>query len=157
MKRFIHIIIAFSAMVLAAGACKKAEVTETIDPAVVGEWQLVSAVSEGHAHEQIPDIYLCINPDSTFELYQKSGTQSIRHDKFTGTCQTADGILNGVYSTGENWASKWEYETADDRLILTSFNLLEVNTYKKTTIPENVRNNANEVYTKSAASCTPIL
>ena len=139
------------------GGADNGTVNRTVDTSVVGEWHLSSMTSEGNSDMEMPDIYLRINQDGTFELYQKSGTQALRHDKFTGTCYTRDGILYGKYSTGEAWASKWEYSVTADGLTLRSFNLLEINIYIKTAIPDDVVENAYEIYAKSQGSCTPIL
>ena len=165
MKRFIYILTAVAAMISAAAGCQKVEnetvKTETvtsIDSHLVGEWKLNEIISEGYNNHDVPEIYLCINADCTFELYQKSGTQSIRFDKFTGTCYTEDGLLTGVYSSGKEWASKWEYFPTVAGITLKSFNLLEENRYVKTESPSEVKENANLVDTKSAyAVSTPIL
>lgn len=157
MKRLIYILTAFAALM--AASCEKAGndvAPATLDPSVVGEWHLTRMMAEDNVNEDIPDVYLDINPDGTFELYQKSGTQSLRHDKFTGTCYTKDGILGGVYSNGDEWGSKWEYTITLDGLILRSFNMIEENMYVKAEIPQEVRDNANEVYAK-AYSTDPIL
>ena len=152
-------------MITAVAGCQKMEnekveneTVTSIDNHLVGEWKLSVMISEGFNNPDVPEIYLCINSDCTFELYQKSGTQSVRFDKFTGTCYTENGLLIGVYSSGEKWASKWEYFTTLAGITLKSFNLLEENRYVKTEIPAEVRENANVVDTKSAyAASTPIL
>lgn len=160
MKRFIYILTAVAAMIIATAGCQKAE-NETvtgIDPHVVGEWKLDVVISEGYNNPGVPEVYLCIKSDCTFELYQKSGTQSVRFDKFTGTCSTEDGLLKGVYSSGKEWGSKWEYFITMNGITLKSFNLLEENRYIKAEIPAEVRENANIIDTKSTyAASTPIL
>ena len=104
------------------------------------------------------DIYLCINSDCTFELYQKSGTQSVRYDKFTGTCKTEDGVLTGIYSNGKPWGGKYIFKVTADELLLKTTNLLEEQKYKKVQIPSDVKENANLALTKAAgAESTPIL
>lgn len=164
MKRILYILLGLA--VLAIAACEKIDdrlhtedtVILEIDPAIVGEWMLTEMRSENHIIEDIPSIYLCIHSDCTFELYQKSGTQSVRYDKYSGTCHTSDGMLKGTYSNGEEWASSWEYSFSLNKMILSSFNLLEVNAYEKVEIPEDVRTNANEVSVKSRnAVGAPIL
>ena len=160
MKRFIYILTAVAAMISAAAGCQKVENEPVIgiDSKLVGEWKLSKIISEGYNNPDVPEIYLCINSDCTFELYQKSGTQSIRFDKYTGTCYTEDGLLTGVYSFGKEWASKWEYMITMNGIILVSFNMLEENRYVKTEIPSEVRENANVVDTKSTyTTSTPIL
>ena len=159
MKRRLYIILTASAALMAASCEKAGESISTpaaLDPSVIGEWHLSRMLAEGSLIEDMPDVYLAINPDGTFELYQKSGTQSLRHDRFTGTCYTQDGILSGVYSNGDAWGSKWEYVMTLDGLLLKSFNMLEENLYVKTEIPREVRINANDVVVKSY-STAPIL
>ena len=105
-------------------------------------------------------MYLCINADCTFELYQKSGTQSERYEKYTGTCSSENGILSGVYSNGKPWGSKYTFSFTFivDGMILKSYNLIEVQQYYKVTIPEKVKAEATLVNTKSAVSTgNPIL
>lgn len=158
MKRFTHILFAFAVLTLAAGACKKTEQPSagTVDPAVVGEWHMTEATAEGN-DINMQDVYLCINQDGTFELYQKNESQAVRYDRYTGTCYTSEGVIYGEYSDGTKWSSKWVYTATSDRLILESYNMLEVDTYEKTVIPEDVRENANTVCTKASNCSTPIL
>lgn len=158
MKRFLHIISIFAALAAFAG-CEKSDIKIdlAVDPELVGEWMLTETVAEGCIITDIPSIYLCINADGSFELYQKSGTQSLRYDKFTGTCSTSDGLLKGTYSTGQPWASVWEYSFTPGGMQLQSFNLLEIDSYERVEIPEDVRKNANEISAKSACDATPIL
>ena len=158
MKRFIYIISIFAALAAFAG-CEKSDIKIdlAVDPELVGEWMLTETVADGCVISDIPSIYLSINADGTFELYQKSGTQSVRYDKFTGGCHTSDGLLKGVYSTGQPWASAWEYSFTQTGMLLQSFNLLEIDLYDRVEIPEDVRKNANEITAKSACDATPIL
>lgn len=162
MKKLIYILTATAALMALTWSCQKSESGDSnghgLDMEIVGDWHLSETMSEHNPDIEMPDVYLRINPDGSFELYQKSGTQSLRHDLFTGTCSTKDGILSGTYSSGHPWASKWEYEFVIDGMILTSFNLLEVNRYVRTEIPEDVIKNANRAETRSSCrSCTPIL
>ena len=156
MKRFTHILIGLAALV-AAAACSKEEVTPQagIDSALEGEWELVETKAEGTVVAQDMSVYLCIYSDGTFELFQKSPDQTVRYDKFTGTCASKEGLLTGVYSDGTPM-NKWLYTCTGESLTLQSYNLLEVQKYKKAIIPADVRENAN--FTKSdAADGCPIL
>lgn len=159
MKRFTYILIGLAALVAAAASCKKEEVTPMpeIDSALATEWQLVETKAEGTIVGADMSIYLSILPDGTFELFQKSPDQTVRYDRYTGTCTSKDGILTGVYSDGTSM-NKWMYTVSGEGLTLQSFNLLEVQKYKKATIPADVRENANDILTKSdAAGSCPIL
>ena len=160
MKRFTYILIGLAALVATAVSCKKEEVVvkNEIDQALVAEWELLETKAEGTVVAADMSVYLCIDGDGTFELFQKSAGQTVRYDRFTGNCWSADGIVNGTYSDGTGWASKWMYSFTAEGMTLQSYNLLEVQKYKKTTIPAEVRENANDVLTKSeAASGCPIL
>lgn len=165
MKKLINIFIAFAVLAIGAVSCQKEELPEVaptleIDQKLVGEWQLHRALSDGIQVNQDIDVYLCINADCTFELYQKSGTQSERYEKYTGTCSSENGILSGVYSNGKPWGSKYTFSFTFivDGMILKSYNLIEVQQYYKVTIPEKVKAEATLVNTKSAVSTgNPIL
>ena len=129
-----------------------------INQKLVGEWHLSKALSDGIEINQDIDVYLCINADCSFELYQKSGTQTERYEKYIGTCSSENDILNGVYSNGKPWGSKYTFTFVTDGMILKSYNLIEEQQYSKVTIPEEVKAEATLVNTKSAVSTgNPIL
>ena len=156
MKRFTHILIGLAALI-AAAACSKEEVTPQagIDSALEGEWELVETKAEGTVVAQDMSVYLCICPDGTFELFQKSPDQTVRYDKFTGKCTSKDGILTGVYSDGTPM-NKWLYTCTAESLTLQSYNLLEVQKYRKAIITADVRENANLTKSDATDGC-PIL
>ena len=159
MKRTFNIIIGLAALMLAAVSCQKDDSAQKVlDPTVVGEWHLVAAKAEGVSILKNVDIYLCIKEDSTFELYQKSGTQKHRYDLFTGTCHIENGVLTGVYSDGQPWGGKYTYAKTIDGILLKTTNNIEVQKYRSCQIPEAVRANANIIDTKSAFTAgSPIL
>lgn len=158
MKKALNIICGLAILVMAASCQKEDPIADSVDTALVGEWQLKEATAEGTAIMAGIDVYLCINSDCTFELYQKSGTQSVRYDKYTGTCKTEDGILTGVYSNGKPWGGKYVFKVTADELLLKTTNLLEEQKYKKTLIPSEIKENANLALTKAAGTeSTPIL
>ena len=155
MKRFIYIIACLAATVMMASSCEKETVeVSNVDHAVAGVWHLSSSTAEGSPINQY-DVYLYLAPEGNFELYQKSGSQS-RYDKYTGTFTTQEGIINGVYSDGRPWGSKYTYTVTDQALVLKSFNLIEEQKYQRSELPEDVIDNANAVVTKSEGN-TPIL
>ena len=159
MKKALNIIIGLAAIAMTMISCQKEELTKgSVDASIVGEWHLNEVTVEGTAVMEGIDVYLCINSDCTFELYQKSGTQSVRYDKYTGTCRTEDGILTGVYSNGKPWGGKYVFKATADVLTLKTTNLLEEQKYQKTLIPSEVKENANLALTKATgAESTPIL
>lgn len=158
MKRTFNIIIGIAALVLATVSCQKESTApKAIDSTVVGEWHLVGAKAEGVSILKDLDIYLCINADSTFELYQKSGSQEFRYDLHTGTCYTQNGVLTGVYSDGMPWGGKYVYTKITNGIILKTTNDIEVQRYISCQIPVEIKANANP-RTKSADSAlSPIL
>lgn len=156
MKRLINIFIGFAALVCAASSCQKEEVTvkPEIDSNIVGEWELDSTIADG---EEISNVsaYLSINQDGSFELYQQTGSQNLRYVMYKGTCSSKDNILSGTYSDGTPWGDRYSYRLEGDKLILTTYNLIETQTYVKAEIPAEVKENAD---TKSISDdVTPIL
>lgn len=158
MKRLINILIVSATLVGVAASCQKEDGTSgIIDPAIAGEWHLTEILAEGTLVSEDLDSYLLINIDGTFELYQKSGSQTFRYDRFTGTCAYEDNLLSGVYSNGQPWGSKYSVSLAGDMMTLLSFNLLEVQKYQKMAIPESVKKDANTITRSGAVLCAPIL
>lgn len=159
MKKFINIFISLVALVLASVSCEKEEiiVKETIDPAIVGEWRLTGVVAENTDVYKNVDIYLCINSDCSFELFQKSGTQSVRYSRYTGTCTSLNGVLSGVYSSGTPWGGKYTYTSSQEELVLKSYNMIEEQKYKRTSIPADIRENADTITRSTSSDFTPIL
>ena len=124
MKRFIYMISCIAASMMVAASCEKVKIeTSGIDHAVAGVWELTEASAEGKPVDQY-EVYLHLAPEGTFELYQKSGSQT-RYDLFTGTFTTGGGIIAGVYSDGKPWGAKYNYTISGETLTLKSFNLLE--------------------------------
>ena len=157
MKRFTYILIGLAALVATAASCKKEEVAPQpeSDSALAREWQLVETKADGVTVAEAMTVYLSIQPDGTFELFQKSPDQTVRYDRFTGTCTSVDGIFTGVYDDGTDM-NKWMYTITAEGLTLQSFDLVEIQKYKIAEIPAAVRENANTLTKSDAASC-PIL
>ena len=145
-------------MILAAVSCTKDNELplQVVDAALVGEWHLEEAHTEGIATDENLDVYLGINDNGIFELFQKSGSQSVRYDRYYGKCRSENGIITGTYSDGKPWGGKYEYTVNGDELTLRSYNLLEVQKYTRVQISDEIRANANTV-TKANASGSPIL
>jgi len=158
MKRLINILIMSAALIGVAASCQKEDGTSgLIDSAISGEWHLTEILAEGTVVSEGLDSYLLINMDGTFELYQKSGTQTIRYDRFTGTCTYEDNLLSGVYSNGNPWGSRYTVSLSGNMMTLSSFNLLEVQKYERKAIPENIKKEANTITRSGAVLCAPIL
>ena len=161
MRNLTYLLAAFAALICMAVSCEKTSEPVPqghIDSKLVGEWHLLGAKAEGVTISSDIDVYLVIGSDCSFELYQKSGTQSVRYDKFTGTCTSEGNILSGKYSNGDAWGSRYTYSFTIDGLLLESYNRLEEQRYAKAETPSDVKVNANCVTTKSAAiSGAPVL
>ena len=136
-------------------ACEKVEMKDTVDPALVGEWHL-STVEVNETVQNYPyDVYLSINEDCTFELYQKSGTQ-IRYTKFVGTCKSEGKTLSGVYSSGKAWADSYTAVVSGGMLVLTSSDGVEVQEYTKESLSPEEKLAAN-ISTRATVEAAPIL
>lgn len=158
MKKAFNIIIGLAALVMAVASCQKEEPEYSHDPTLVGEWHLVSAEAEGESIMTDIDVYLSINEEGLFELYQMSGTQSLRYELYKGKCKTANGIVTGTYSNGKAWGAKYYYTKTADGLRLQTTNKIEQQVYVNCQIPASVKENANNVSTKAAGTAgSPIL
>jgi hypothetical protein len=171
MKKLINIFIAFAILLTGVISCQKEDVpaqkeenptpNETvggINSRLVGEWHLFKTLSDGIEVNQDIDVYLSINADCSFELYQKSGTQSERYFKYTGTCSSEDDILSGKYSDGMPWGAKYTFKFILGGMLLESYNMIEIQHYNKAAIPDEVKAEATLITTRSAVfSGTPIL
>ena len=154
MKKIFNIMIAAVAICLTA-ACQKEEIKDTVDSAIVGEWHLSTVEVDGTVQTCSYDVYLTINSDCTFELYQKSGTQS-RYTKHTGTCKSEGKVLSGVYSSGESWGDSYTATISGNTLVLTSSDGLEVQEYTKESLSQEEKLAAN-VSTRAMDEDAPIL
>lgn len=142
---------ALAAALLAAAGCKKTPQPDPI-PACVGEWQLsnIETKSVSYAGETV-DVYLAFQEEKaedgtvtrTFELYQMVGQGRFR--KYTGKWDLQENILSGTYSSKKAWGSTYEMAADENTLTLTAVQSREVDTYQKTTIPENVKQEAYEL------------
>ena len=87
------------------------------------------------------DIYLQLNKDKTFELYQKIGEG--RYRKYAGTYTLTDAILSGKYSDGAEWGSSYAVSFEGEVLVLTAQNgSAEVCKYEKKSLSQSDKDNA---------------
>lgn len=139
MKRYIIMILAASMMMLVG--CKEKEGNKI--PQAVGEWELTSMQTKSVTVGSVKvSVYVNFAADGTFALYQTVGEGRPR--KYTGTWTQTERMLDGKYSDGKAWGSAYTIteESTDDVLVLQQAldgaSSVEVDTYKKTTIPESV-------------------
>lgn len=155
MKRITNIILTVAAVICIAASCQKDEQGPALDKALVGTWHLAETVVDGETLDsKLADVYLVLNSDCTFALYQKTGSQTDRYDLFTGECRSKDGILSGTYASGDSWGSAYKYKVSGTSLTLTSSDLMEEQVYDKESLPEGIKVNAD---TKSTETTVPIL
>ena len=160
MRRFINKIAAVAAAVACMISCTKDDSTPSryIDKALVGEWHLTGAVSEGYEVNSDTDIYMVLSEDGTFDIYQK-GPDQLRYDRFTGIWYCLDGKVMGEYSDGSAWGASYIPKVSGDRLIFSSVDLMETQTYEKGSLAESEKQNASLITKiKSVQAATsPIL
>lgn len=144
-----------AAAVCIAASCQKEDQGPTLDKALVGTWHLAETIVDGtELDAKAADVYLVLNSDCTFALYQKTGSQTDRYDLYTGVCSAEGGILTGTYASGTPWGSSYKYKVAGTSLTLTSSDLMEEQVYDKASLPENIQVNPD---TKSSEAGSPIL
>ena len=107
----------------------------------VGEWVL----TEWNSSKDLPfGVYLQLNEDNTFDLYQH--TSSVLWVHYTGTYSLNGTTLSGVYSDGESWATsytiKYSKVAEPKQILLTSPDNKGI--YTATTIPDAVIDQATE-------------
>ena len=107
----------------------------------VGEWTL----TEWNSSRDLPfGVYISLNEDNTFDLYQH--TSNVLWVHYTGTYTFNGSTLSGVYSDGVSWATDYTikyHKVADPKQIsLTSTG--NVGIYTATTIPDTVIDQATE-------------
>ena len=108
---------------------------------LVGEW----ALTEWNGSKELPmGVYLRLNEDNTFDLYQH--TSNVLWVHYTGTYSLNGTTLSGVYSDGESWATdytiKYNKIAEPKQISLTSSN--NVSIYTETSIPDAVIDQATE-------------
>ncbi len=145
-------IITLAAAICLAASCQKDEFA--FDPALVATWHLDATAVDGEDLNENVDVYLVLNSNGTFALYQKTGSQKDRYDLYTGVCSSEGGILNGTYESGDSWGSSYKYDVTGSTLTLTSSDGAEEQVYSKSSLPANIKVNTD---TKSAETSSPIL
>lgn len=154
MKKIFNLMFAAVAICLTA-ACQKEEIKDSVNPELIGEWHLSTVEVDGAVQSYPYDVYLTINNDCTFELYQKSGTQ-MRYTKFTGTCKSEGKVLSGVYASGTPWGDSYNASVEGDVLVLISSDGVEMQEYKKESLSAEEKL-AADISTKSAMEIAHIL
>lgn len=139
MKR-IYAIAAMMLLCLVATGCPDKPIEEVTD--IRGEWQLSQITTKASIGGQTVDVYIAFNDGGSFELYQMLGTG--RYRKFEGSWTLTDKVLSGSYTGGTPWGSSYDVEIDENRtqLVLATQDGSEIHTYRKASIPYDVKNNA---------------
>ena len=131
-----NIVLAFAVLAAAVSCGKKGE--KALD--ITGEWNLTRVETKATTiGDQTVDVYVSFASDKSFEIYQMLGTG--RYRKFSGTWTLTEKTLDGKYSDGTLWGSSYEVEISEDVMTLSSASG-EVSTYKKSSIPDSIKNEA---------------
>ena len=105
--------------------------------ALVGEWELTSWSDNKEAK---PLIYLILNEDGSFDMYQKVNTPKWTH--YDGTYSVSeDNIISGEYSDGEKWHAEYLLTYAVNPTRIRLMNVMEakeVLIYTESVVPTSV-------------------
>ena len=110
----------------------------------VGEW----ALTEWNKSKDLPfGVYLRLNEDNTFDLYQH--TYNVVWIHYTGTFSLNGSTLSGVYSDGESWTTDYtiKYNKIADPKQISLTSTDNVGIYTATSIPDAVVDQATEATT----------
>lgn len=127
-------------------------VEKTLAEKIAGEWHCV--VSDMDA-----DIYLSLASANKFELYQKVGEGAYRLYRGTWSLDEKTAVLTGKYNDGEAWGSGYGVVLSEDENTLTLDPSAdgEDQTYRKESIPADVKENCVVVVKSGSEDCNPTL
>lgn len=101
---------------------------------LTGCWELVSVSGN---YEQDPQIYMEIQEEGSFTIYQRMDKNS-SYVRYDGSWTLSGDKLSGRYSDGNPWAATYTVEISDGMLTLTSGS--EESLYKSiSSIPEDIQ------------------
>lgn len=127
------------------------EPTVTLASKITGEWHSTSLPVTG-------DVYISLAEGGAFELYQKIGDGGYRLYRGTWKVDENKAILSGKYNDGNAWAASYSVSIDKDVLTLTSENeAKEKSTYKKVSIPAEVKENCVVVVKSAGSVNAPLL
>ena len=120
------------------------DITWSDNGSPIGEW----ALTEWNNSQNLPmGVYLRLNEDNTFDLYQH--TLSVMWTHYSGTFSLNGNTLTGTYSDGTKWAEytiKYNEKADPKQIKLTrKGDSNDVAVYTATEIPDVVTDQANEV------------
>ena len=125
-------------MAIAVEESEAPETPETPDTPVVnngiyGTWHIKSYCG---APSDI-DIYMQLNEDGSFLLYQRSNSATYVEYSGTYTLDEANAIISGVYSDGSSWANSYNYSinSNNELVFVNTNNSAEITIYEPATMP----------------------
>ena len=110
----------------------------------IGEWKLI----EWNNSKELPfGVYLCLNSDNTFDIYQH--TYSVLWVHYHGSFSLEDSLLRGTYSDGQEWGGTYSIEYCEEpkliRLTRThDSGTTDVCIYEASKVPNEVVDDATE-------------
>ena len=134
MKRLIYI--AIFALVAMVGCQKENSKEPTLEQKIQGEWR-GSEISVDAA------IYLDINADGTFDLYQRLSSEEFELRRGTWTLEGE--ILSGKYNDGEPWASSYKVSAGSTLTLVSQAEGDETSVYIPCAIPAEVKRNCTVI------------
>lgn len=138
MLKRLAILAAAVLMLVGCGGHNKENPVKALD--VTGEWVLTSITTRSASigGTQVA-VYINFTAEKTFELYQKIGEG--RYTYFKGTYQLSGESLSGTYDNGKAWGSIYTVTVDGDQMTLTPSGGSETDNYRKTSIPQSVKDN----------------
>ena len=134
MKKIIYATIALFSLLFVSCGKENQPVSST---SLLGSWNLeqVDGVATG-------DLSVWIEfSESSFDIYQRLGA-TVSYEHFSGSWSVTKGVLSGTYSDGKPWASSYNASITDgSQLKLEAVGSGEISTYRKSSIPSEVREN----------------
>ena len=139
MKKYL-ILLSLAAALMCLFSCGHKDNPETKTLDITGEWSLSDIQTKAPSIGGVSvHVYIAFD-NGAFTLYQKIGEG--RYVKFSGTYSLEGDLLSGQYSTGSAWGAQYRVSLTEDTLSLTVDGGSETDVYKKSPIPDEVKNSA---------------
>ena len=121
-----------------------------INDGIIGGWHIRSYCG-GAANA---DIYMQLNSDKTFLLYQRTNSATFVKYEGTYSLDEANSVISGKYSDGVQWANSYKYSINDynELVFVNTNNETEVTLYEPTKMPFASSNNPNFTVLPASAS-----
>lgn len=151
MKKYIYKIFTIFVLIAAAVSCKSDEMRSKED--LVGDWHYA-----GTENGVAMDIWLSLNLDDTFEMYQMVGEGAYWKSTGKYTADIETGIISGRYSDKTPWAHDYEFSVNGSVLTLTAVDTPSyTTTYKRETVPAEVKEKSLDLTKSSEMEFVPYL